>query len=140
MSGQDILVVIGHFYFIRQECQQSVCNCPVDREELALNTALFVFQLYNWQFLQFFILLCLSGNPILTLQRKTFKKQRNTSTCVNRTVNRTLKVNQSNCVDHCRTNRSARLFRRIQDWIICLKTWLRYLKRNEKFENGLLTA
>ena len=76
---------------------------------------------------------------MLTLQRKTFKKQRNTSTCVNRTVNRALKVNQSNCVDRCRTNRSARLFERIQDWIICLKTWLRYLKRKEKFENGLLT-
>ena len=32
------------------------------------------------------------------------------------------------------------LFGGIQDWIVYLKTWLRYLEQNEKSENGLLTT
>ena len=82
-----------------------------------------------WHFLFFFypsVVVCKSN----TLQGKTFKKTLEldfVSTVL--TEHKSQLVNCKNCVDRCRTiKRRACLLGGIQDWIVYLKTWLRYLE------------
>ena len=53
------------------------------------------------------------------------------STCANR-VNRALKVNQSNCVERCRTKSRAPLFGGIQDRLDYLSQNLASLPRTQR--------
>ena len=72
-----------------------------------------------------------------TLQGKTFKKRLQLDFCFNRS-NRALKIKVNQSIARTvstateQLKRTSCLFGGIQDWIVYLKTWLRYLERKEK--------